>query len=245
MRITVLGNSGPYPRPGGACSGYLFEDGSTKILIDCGNGTLSRLQQIIHRLDDLDMIIISHLHSDHIADAMVLRYAIGINKAKGMISKSIPLFAPGEPKADFDKLQFQDAFIMKEISEDLVIHQNELSIRFKKMAHPIPCYGMTIEKNGKKFVYSADTKYCDQIFQFAKEADLFLCESGVLERDKTEDTAHLSAKEAGEIGMVSSVKKLMLTHFWPGYTLDEILQEAKENFDGELILSEEMKTYEI
>ncbi|MBB6217950.1 ribonuclease BN (tRNA processing enzyme) [Anaerosolibacter carboniphilus] len=245
MRITVLGNSGPYPRAGGACSGYLFENENTKILIDCGNGTLGRLQQIIKSLEDLDMIIISHLHSDHIADAMVLRYAIGINKTKGIITKVIPLYAPAEPKEDFDKLQFQNAFLMNEIYEDLIIPLNGLTIHFKRMEHPVPSYGIAIEKDGKKFVYSADTKYCDQIFQLAQDADLLLCESGVLERDRIIDMVHLSAKEAAEIGKISKVKRLMLTHFWPGYSLDEILQEAKENFDGDLILSEEMKTYEI
>ncbi len=245
MRITVLGNSGPYPRAGSACSGYLFEDENTKILIDCGNGTLSRLQQVIKSFEELDMIIISHLHSDHIADAMVLRYAIGIQRSKGMITKSIPLYAPNEPNEDYNKLQFQEAFLMKEIYEDLVITLNGLVIRFKKMEHPIPCYGVAIEKDGRKFVYSADTKYCDQIFQLAQDANLFLCESGTLERDKTMDTPHLSAKEAAEIGMKSNVQRLMLTHFWPGYSMDEILQEAKENFVGQLILSEEMNTYDI
>lgn len=245
MKITVLGCWGPYPRAGGACSGYLFEHEDTKILIDCGNGTLSRLQQMIKNFEEIDMIIISHLHSDHISDAMVLRYALGIQQAKGLIAKSIPLYAPGVPREDFEKLQFQNAFTLKEIDENSVIHFRGLEISFRQMDHPVPSYAVKIEKDHKKFVYSGDTKYCHSIFEFAEGADLLLCECGVLERDKTPDTAHLSAREAGEIGRKSHVKKLLLTHFWPGYSLEDIYNEAKAVYDGELILSEEMKTYDV
>ena len=61
MFLTVLGRHGPYPRPGGACSGYLLEDGETRVLIDCGSGVLSRLLEIM-RPEQLDAIVLSHLH---------------------------------------------------------------------------------------------------------------------------------------------------------------------------------------
>jgi ribonuclease BN (tRNA processing enzyme) len=38
MRLTVLGKSPSWQDVGGACSGYLIEDGDTAILVDCGNG---------------------------------------------------------------------------------------------------------------------------------------------------------------------------------------------------------------
>ena len=245
MELTILGNCGPYPGPGKACSGYLLKHGSTKILIDCGNGTLGRLQQKISSFEELDMIILTHLHSDHISDAMVLRYALGIGKMKGTIKNSIPLYAPGSPKEDFDKLQFQEAFKLMEIKEDLKLTMGELEIRFKKMEHPVECYGITVKADNKKFVYTADTRYCDQVFQISQDADVLLCECGVLERDKTETTAHLSAREAGAIGQKSNVKKLLLTHFWPGYDLSEVYEEAKESFGREVMLVEEMQSYTI
>ena len=38
MKLTVLGCNGPYPAPGGACSGYLLQEGDTGVLLDCGAG---------------------------------------------------------------------------------------------------------------------------------------------------------------------------------------------------------------
>ena len=64
MFLTVFGRHGPYPRPGGACSGYYIEDGPTRVLIDCGAGVLSRLMEHVHPAR-LDAIVLSHLHFDH------------------------------------------------------------------------------------------------------------------------------------------------------------------------------------
>ena len=244
MKITVLGSYGPYPGPGGACSGYLLDSGEAKVLIDCGNGTLSRLQQVIN-FKDLDVIILSHLHSDHISDALILRYALGIQLIKGTTKKSMPLYAPGLPVEDFGRLQFQNAFELHKIEENLHFTYKNLKIRFMLMDHPVPCYGVEILEGNKKFVYSGDTKYCRAIVDLSKGADLFLCESGVLEIDKTASTAHLSAKEAGLIGTESKVKKMLLTHFWPEYKLDDIYNEAKDVFKGDLELAVEMKAYTI
>ena len=41
MRLTVLGKSPSWQDAGGACSGYLVEEGSTAVLLDCGNGVFA------------------------------------------------------------------------------------------------------------------------------------------------------------------------------------------------------------
>lgn len=45
MKLTVLGCNGPYPAPGGACSGYLLQEGDTGVLLDCGAGVLAQLEK--------------------------------------------------------------------------------------------------------------------------------------------------------------------------------------------------------
>jgi len=245
MKITVLGNCGPYPRAGGACSGYLLETGEFKILIDCGNGTLSRLLTLISSLNEIDAIILSHLHSDHISDIMVMRYALGINQANGTINKSIPLYAPKDPEDIYDKLQFKNAFVQNEINENTILTFGDMKISFKLMSHPIATYGMIVENDKKKFVYTSDTKYCDALREMTNEADLLLCESNLLEKDRNEDAYHLSASQVGQIATDTKVKKLLLTHIWPEYDINEILNEAKANFIGDVEIAAEMKSYEV
>ena len=47
MRLTVLGKSPSWQDAGGACSGYLLQEGDTTVLLDCGNGVFGKLRQFV------------------------------------------------------------------------------------------------------------------------------------------------------------------------------------------------------
>ena len=68
MYLTILGNNGPFPSPNGACSGYFLESdsGETKILMDLGPGSLSRLLEIA-RMEELAGVVVSHMHFDPVS----------------------------------------------------------------------------------------------------------------------------------------------------------------------------------
>ena len=46
MKITIIGCRGAYPEQNQATSGYLIETSKTKVLLDCGSGVLSKVQNI-------------------------------------------------------------------------------------------------------------------------------------------------------------------------------------------------------
>ena len=70
--IMVLGSGGPMAtQQGRASAGYLiFIDGQPRILMDAGGGTYQRLAASGVDVDvkDLDIILLSHLHIDHMGD---------------------------------------------------------------------------------------------------------------------------------------------------------------------------------
>src|SRR2546423_4305499 len=75
MRLTVLGKSPSWQDAGGACSGYLVEEGPACVVVDCGNGVFSKLR----RFPDytrIDAVVISHLHADHFLDLVPFSYAL-------------------------------------------------------------------------------------------------------------------------------------------------------------------------
>ena len=75
MDIHVLGCHGPFPGANGATSGYLLVSGGHRLLIDCGAGVLGKLAA---KMDPaaLDGVLLSHLHYDHMSDALVLQYQL-------------------------------------------------------------------------------------------------------------------------------------------------------------------------
>ncbi|MBK5230733.1 MAG: MBL fold metallo-hydrolase, partial [Thermoleophilia bacterium] len=75
MRVTVLGKSPAWQDAGGACSGYLVEDASTHVLLECGNGVFSKLRQV-RDYTRVDAIVISHMHADHFFDLIPYAFAL-------------------------------------------------------------------------------------------------------------------------------------------------------------------------
>ena len=73
LGIQVLGSGGPYIGSARASSGYLlWRQGRAIVLIDIGGGTFVRFGEAGARLNDLELVAISHLHPDHSADLPAL-----------------------------------------------------------------------------------------------------------------------------------------------------------------------------
>ena len=68
MKLTLLGTGCPstdYKRCGAS---NLVSTKKTKILIDCGSGVTQRLNQTKNSSADIDALILTHLHTDHVID---------------------------------------------------------------------------------------------------------------------------------------------------------------------------------
>lgn len=244
MKLIVLGNYGTFPGKDGACSGFLLQDKNFNVLIDAGNGTMGRLQRYI-RIEDLDAIILSHLHYDHTSDIYVLRYAVETKFALKTMQKLINVYAPGSPEDEMNRLLNYNVFNVSAISENMAVNINNAEIRFFRMKHSIETYGVRVKYGEKVFAYSADTLYNDNIIHLAKDANLFLCESTATAYDKSRSSIpHLSAMEAASAARDANVKKLLLTHFWFESNKSDYLNEARSVFNN-TELSEELKEYEI
>jgi ribonuclease BN (tRNA processing enzyme) len=112
------------------------------------------------------------------------------------------------------------------------------------MIHGYKNYAICIEKDSKKFVYSGDTCMNDKLVEFAKDADLFICEAGLLERDqKCIRAMHLTAREAAQIAEDAGVKRLLLTHFLPDVKLNRYIDEATQVYNGIMEMAGDNKSY--
>lgn len=243
MKLIVLGNYGPYPKAGCACSGFLLVSNETKLLIDCGSGVVGKLQQHID-IEELNGVVLSHLHSDHAGDMLTLGYAVDIKLKKQQMENPLPVYLPGEPEDEFERIKKRSCFDVTKIEEGLILEVKDIKITFKEMKHGYQNYAICVQQGNKKFVYSGDTMPNEALIDFAKDADLFLCEAGMLDRDeKSMRAMHLTAKEAGEIAQKSGAKRLLLTHFLPDVRIEQYINEAASVYNGIMEIAGENKTY--
>lgn len=68
LSLVVLGSGGPRPF-GRAGTGYIVEvNGTPRVLVDCGPGIFLRIGEMKLDLDQVDTVLLTHLHIDHTGD---------------------------------------------------------------------------------------------------------------------------------------------------------------------------------
>ncbi len=66
FRVTLLGTGSPAPVMKRFGPGVLVQAGGKNLLIDAGRGVTQRLMQSGLRLGQVDAVLLTHLHSDHV-----------------------------------------------------------------------------------------------------------------------------------------------------------------------------------
>jgi ribonuclease BN (tRNA processing enzyme) len=213
------------------------------IVIDMGCGSLTKLLGLI-RPADLDALVLSHLHADHMGDVLTLRYALDASKKMGQRMAPLPVYLPAEPETESGLISRHGMMDAHLIEDGMNANICGIDVRFSLMPHPVPSYAMRFEAEGKAFVYSGDTRENDKLAPFASGADLLVMEAAFLSRDKVPGAPHVNAVEAGTIALDAQVKRMLVTHIFPEYNENDILNEVRESFpSAELI--EEMQSYEV
>lgn len=234
MELKVLGSVSPYPKEKSNCPGYLIKDNNSRILLDCGNGCISNfnLEEDLKNL----IIIISHLHNDHYGDLLVMAYTSYVYHELGLFDDKIKVYLP-YPKTKEEQIAFDYLLSFKEsfldyvpYDDNTVINHGKFNISFRKSTHNITTYYAKIKTNNYNFVYSADTGYSDDLIDFCKNADMFLCESTFARFHNKKSKYHLNSFDAGILAGRANVERLILTHFWPEVDRKICVLEAKDAF---------------
>jgi len=254
MRLTIMGRSPASPNPTEACAGYLVEGGGARILVDIGPGVVSQLVRR-HRPDELDAIVVSHMHADHMLDLVTLRYVYPWRPMpEGQRLRVIMPPGSADQMLDLAKgvgnaRHFEDCFRLSEHDGSGTFSFASLSLTPIATQHYIPCWGFRIEGDGRVLAYTADTAPCDNLGVLASGADLLLSEATLrsLDEDATppEPRGHLTPAEAGATARDAGAARLLLTHLPVDGDGSWAANLAAEAFGGEVGIATPAETYEI
>jgi len=240
VRITVLGCSGSVSGPDSPASGYLLTAPDTPpLVIDFGGGVLGALQRYADPGDVT--VLLSHLHADHCLDLPGLfvwrRYHPNPPPGKGLMygprDTWARLAAASSPEGgELD--DFKDIFDIRHWTDGEPVRIGSLEVLPRSVSHPTESYGMRFtDPSGAVLVYSGDTGICGSVVELARDADVFLCEASWTHApDNRPPDVHLSGTEAGQIAAKAGVGELLLTHIPPWTSREDVISEAKAEFDG-------------
>jgi len=245
LEVTVIGSSCSIPRPGRACSAYLIDGGGSRTIVDFGTGALASLRSHFEP-EEIDAIVISHMHADHFLDLIPLRYALKYGNRTN--ERKIAVYLPPqgerilrqlasafvrEGSADF----LDEVFTLHSFDEASQIELGETIVRFAATQHYIPTCAVRVELGDASVTYSADAAATSELVDFARGTGFFLCEA-TLFRDEHPGPApgHMSAADAGELAASADVAHLGITHYPADANPDELYEDAARVYKGEITI---------
>jgi len=262
VRVTVLGKSPSWQDAGGACSGYLLQQGDTNVLLDCGNGVFGKLRERIS-YTEIDAVLISHLHADHFLDLVPFSYALGnsllqqpvpVHSHQGTDSPARPrLIAPAGAGQVFRRVVgawggetlIEDSFALEEYAPGEEVTVGPIKAGFHPVPHFIDTFAVSLSSGESKVTYSADTRPGPEIVEIARDADLLIVEATLDSPEPEGDRGHMTPAEAGEQARLAGAKRVVLTHISDELDPDWAREQASAAFGAPVELAREFEAYEV
>lgn len=241
-KLTLLGTGTNTIQKSRMASSVLIENGKSKIIFDMGRGITQRLLDLKIQQDEIEHIIISHFHPDHISDLIPYIHAalwstldkrtkdLVIHGPKGIkelihnviIEKLVPSY---KMKDDFK-------IITKEISEKGFNINNQT---FKvSVLQPANNHAIKFQLNKKKIGLTGDFHFSQEVIDFLKGLDLAVIDAG-----------HSSKQDIVKLAVKSQVKKIIMSHLYKEYDTDDMNQIAKKaGYKGKFIKGEDLMSFD-
>lgn len=240
--VTILGCSGTYAGPGGACTGFLLRSRGATVWLDAGPGTLANLQRHT-RLRDLTAIVLTHEHPDHWLEIPVVYSAIRHHEKR----TPVPVYGTAGTLRLAEDLcpALPESFHWNTISDGSSAEIGDQVWRWSRTDHYVETMACHVEADGRTFLFTADTGPAWPMTSFDARVDFALSESTFLSDVEPDGILHLSARQAGAMAAEARVDTLVLTHLAPGQSPEAHKLEAEAAFGGDVVVASIGDTFTI
>lgn len=275
MKLTLLGTGCPSVSAERFGPAQVIASGDRHVLVDCGSGVTQRLVQAGLSGRDLDAVLFTHLHSDHIVDLMQLvisswhqgrdrpQRVFGPRGTRRYVEGVLNLWQPELEQRIAHERRPTTAALSVEVTEvgaGPLADLEGLSVTAVPVDHrPVEeAYGFHIEAEGCRLMISGDTRPCPALEEAAHGADVLLHEvfvhralpvvEGLRSAETIERVAsyHTLSDQVGKVARRAGVGCLLLTHFVPPECDREaLLDEVSSDFPGPVILGEDLMSLDL
>ncbi|MBL7817268.1 MAG: ribonuclease Z [Saprospiraceae bacterium] len=146
FQLTILGTSAAVPTPTRFLSGQVLNMRDQLFLIDCGEGTQSRLTQLGIKKSKINHIFISHLHGDHVFGLVGVLTSMAMQSRKHLLTLYGPTGLQELVETTFRLTYYQSPFPIQCVTVDAdqateLIDNESFSVKSFPLKHRIPCVG--------------------------------------------------------------------------------------------------------
>jgi ribonuclease BN (tRNA processing enzyme) len=243
LEVVVLGSGGPRPFGRAGSSYIVLVGGRPRILVDAGPGAFLRIGEMNLDLNNVDIVLLTHLHIDHSGDLAAffnaraltsdgpISYRVYGPDGAGLFPKTSRFvnLLVGEDGAFAYQKTFgaRESFAVHDLAINLdseptkIVDEDGLVVEEIATHHgDCPSVAYRISYHGVVVVFSGDmdASALPNLVQLAKNADLLVFNCAVL--DPPDSPAqlydlHTPPRKIGEAARESRVKSLLLSHLAP------------------------------
>lgn len=275
IEVTLLGTGSPIPDPDRAGPSTLIRAGGQTFLVDCGRGVQQRLAAAGSAANLLTALLLTHLHSDHIADlgdVIITRWIstftpdpapfqiIGPPGTAEVVDAMLAAFGHdiGYRIAHHADLTAPPAIEVHEYTEGVVWDHDGVRILAAPTDHrPVaPTIGFRVEHGDASVVLAGDTVPCDTLDELAAGAGALvhtairhdLIDAMPLQRIRDICDYHSSVEQAADTAARAGVGILILTHYVPSPArgqYDDWRALAATVFDRQIELGDDLHRVQV
>lgn len=272
--LQVLGSGGPESGDKRASSGYIiWINGKSSVLVDFGGGASLRFEEAGAKIEDLDVILLTHLHIDHTADLPALLKSSFFIKR----TKDLPVYGPvnnhfmpstenfierlfennkGAWEYMGDYLDGRASFQLKAHSIKLtkniktIYRKGNIIIQAVGVHHgSIPAIAYRVNIGRKSITFSGDMNGAYHTLEkLAKNTNILVAHNAVPKgASGVGANLHMTPFTIGEIAHKAGIKSLVLSHRMLR-TLkkgSETRREIRKNYKGPLKFANDLSVYRI
>ena len=270
MKFTFLGMGCPVASPMRAGPAHLVTGARARLLIDCGAGVSQRLVAAGELGANIDALIVTHYHSDHVVDFYQLLVS-GWHQGR---ARPLHVHAPASVIAHMRKIleAYADERALRiaherrpsrvglevefrELESGRAIRIGDLEAEAFTVDHrPVaPAFGLILRQGGTRIVFSGDTRPVPSLIEAARGAQLLVCEvfvdremkptPGVRSKETIAavKSYHLTPRQIAKIAREAGVAALALTHIVPpNADRSALVAEIRKSYGGPVILGEDL-----
>ncbi len=226
-RLILLGVGTCQLEPGRATSAVLLELDDLRLVYDFGRGTADRLASLDLRQDDVESIVLSHYHPDHVSDLVPYLHAASHSRTDprsrdlhiygppgldDVVGRLLGLFGPGS-------LVVEERFTVHlEVVESGTLAIGPHRFEYRHLP-PAGNHGLKLARGGRSYALTGDSDFHREEIDFLSGVDLAIFDSG-----------HLSEDQIVELAVASRAKRMICSHIYE--PLDEVALNARASARG-------------
>ncbi len=187
IQVRFLGSGDAFGSGGRLQTCICIKATTSTFLVDCGASSLIAMRRCGVAPNDIDLILLTHLHGDHfggipffVLDAQLISkrsrplVIAGPPGTQRRVREAMEIFFPGS-----SQVPHKFALDIRELAFDQPQTLNGVTVTAYRVRHPAgdASLALRMECSGKIITYTGDTEWTETLLPAAKGADLLIAEA--------------------------------------------------------------------